>query len=314
MGFLLVMKAEIVRSWIIMRRYWFRTLTGIIVGYGMLMILIIGFMSKGCQPESTTPPEAGQETTAAADNAGETDDTNVALPGQTDMRSDLVSDPSKATEYVLGFIIGLFAFGIVGLFTQGLQGMARTGVLEQLCLSPHGLVTNFLARSVVGGVNSIVSSAIMLLLIAWSLQGALYWDWFAVPLLLALTFTNLLGFGFMVGGLVLVFKQTGQVAIILRLILMGLALFVTEDLLQGNAAMSLFLHILPVTDAAICLKYVLIQGQGLATTGEFLPVYQHPTHAFWWLLFNCALWTSIGIACFKIMENHSRHKGTLGAY
>jgi ABC-type polysaccharide/polyol phosphate export permease len=313
MGFFLVMKAEIVRSWIIMRRYWFRTLTGIIVGYGMLMILIVGFMSKGCQPQDT-PPASRQETVAASDNGAAGEDNTQALPPGSDITSSLVSDPSKATEYVLGFIIGLFAFGIVGLFTQGLQEMARTGVLEQLCLSPHGLVTNFLARSVVGGVNSIVSSAIMLMLVAWSLQGALYWDPVTVPLLLVLTFTNLLGFGFMVGGLVLVFKQTGQVAIIMRLVLMGLALFATEEMLQGSRAMALFLHILPVTDAAICLKYVLIQGQHLAATGEFVSVYQHPSHAFWWLLVNCVLWTGIGIVCFKVMENYSRHKGTLGAY
>ena len=44
MSFLLVMKAEIVRSFIIMRRYWFRTITGMVIGYGMLMVLIAGFI------------------------------------------------------------------------------------------------------------------------------------------------------------------------------------------------------------------------------------------------------------------------------
>lgn len=299
-GFFLVLKAEIVRGWIITRRYWFRTLTGIIVGYGMLMGLIIGFMSKGCsveQQQDTAPPAVVQESAAP-----------VALP------SSLVSDPAKATNYVLGFIIGLFAFGIVGMFTQGLQGMAQAGVLEQLCLSPQGLVTNFLARSVVAGVNTIISSGIMLWLITWSLSGKLYWDPVAVPLLLTLTFIDLLGFGFMVGGLVLVFKQTGQVAILVRLVLFGLALFADERMLMGNWLMSAFLHVLPVTDAAICLKYVLIEGQGAAAGGPIVPVYAHATYSFWFLVVNCALWTGIGIACFKIMENHSRRKGTLGAY
>jgi ABC-type polysaccharide/polyol phosphate export permease len=301
MGFLLVMKAEIVRSWIIMRRYWFRTLTGIIVGYGMLMVLVIGFMSRGCSPD--LPPE-GQQTRieAGAADPGEQDPPQPGLTGR------LVTDPNKATEYVLGFIIGLFAFGIVGLFTQGLQGMAGTGVLEQLCLSPYGLVTNFLARSVVGGVNTIFSSAIMLMLIAWSLGGSIHWNPIAVPLLLVLAFVNLLGFGFMVGGLVLVFKQTGQVAIIMRLVLMALALFASQEMLLNNWAMALFLHLLPVTDAAICLKYVLIEGHGMAE------LFTHPANSFWWLLINCAMWTGIGIACFKVMENWSRDKGTLGAY
>lgn len=295
-GFFLVLKAEIVRGWIITRRYWFRTLTGIIVGYGMLMGLIVGFMSKGCSVEQA------QDTAQAA----------VVQEGPA--ASSLVSDPAKATNYVLGFIIGLFAFGIVGMFTQGLQGMAQAGVLEQLCLSPQGLVTNFLARSVVAGVNTIISSGIMLWLITWSLNGKLYWDPVAVSLLLTLTFIDLLGFGFMVGGLVLVFKQTGQVAILVRLVLFGLALFADERMLSGNWLMSAFLHVLPVTDAAICLKYVLIEGQGTATGGAYVPVYAHATYSFWFLVVNCVLWTGIGIACFKIMENHSRRKGTLGAY
>jgi len=302
-GFFLVLKAEIVRSWIITRRYWFRTLTGIIVGYGMLMALIIGFMSRG-----------GMDAVAPADAPPTTVVTEQAAP-PPGVPGGLVSDPTKATRYVLGFIIGLFAFGIVGLFTQGLQGMAQMGVLEQLCLSPHGLVTNFLARSVVGGVNTIFSSGIMLWLITWTLRGTLYWDWVAAPVLLALTFINLLGFGFMVGGLVLVFKQTGQLAIIVRLVLFGLALFAEEGLLHGHWLMTAFLHMLPVTDAAICLKYVFIQGQGVATGGPVTSVFAFEApYCFYFLILNCVVWTGLGIVCFKVMENHSRHKGTLGAY
>ncbi|HEX72310.1 MAG TPA: hypothetical protein ENN65_03240, partial [Candidatus Hydrogenedentes bacterium] len=84
MGFFLVMKAEIVRSFIIMRRYWFRTITGMILGYGMLMVLIAGFIySRPAVEESMS----------------------------------LFDDPTAATNFVLGFIIGMFAFGVVGMFT-----------------------------------------------------------------------------------------------------------------------------------------------------------------------------------------------------
>lgn len=306
-GFLLVLKAEVVRSWIITRRYWFRTLTGIIVGYGMLMGLILGFMASRDNPE-----DAGSGAPAVTANAQQqSGPASLMTPG---MPKGLVNDPAKATTYVLGFVIGLFAFGIVGLFTQGLQGMAQTGVLEQLCLSPHGLVTNFLVQSFVGGINTILSSGIMLWLITWSLQGTLYWDWVAVPLVLALSFIDLLGFGFMVGGLVLIFKQTGQLAILVRLGLFGMALFGDEKLLQGHWLKQAFLHVLPVTDAAICLKYVLVQGQGAALGGPIVPVYAHPTGAFWFLIVNAAVWTGIGIVCFRLMESHSRLKGTLGSY
>jgi len=269
-GFLLIMKAEIVRSFIITRRYWFRTLTGLVIGYGMLMVLVVGFTYSQTPMDESLSPH--------------------------------IEDP---TNFVLGFIIGMFAFGVVGMFTQGIQSMASTGVLEQLCMSPHGLITNFLARSVVAAVSTVLSSGLMLWLVTLSMGGTLHFEPFPVFVLLALTFINLLGFGFMMGGLVLVFKQVGQVAIIIRMVLFALAIFATQELVAQGGVFAWFLHALPITDAAICLKYVFIEGQGDA-------VFALPSFRF--LIVNCIAWTFIGMVCFRVMENWSRYKGTLGAY
>lgn len=278
MGFFLVMKAEIVRSFIIMRRYWFRTITGMILGYGMLMVLIAGFIySRPVVEESMS-------------------------------RFD---DPTAATNFVLGFIIGMFAFGVVGMFTQGIQEMAQTGVLEQLCMSPHGLIFNFLARTAVGSVYTVLSSGVMVWMVTLTVGGRLYFDAVAVLILLTLTFINLLGFGFMVGGLVLVFKQVGQIAILLRMGLFALAVFAREEMLHQGWALAAMTHVLPVTDAAICLKYVLIQDQG-RIAGNFSPVYAQPS--FFWLIVSCVAWTAIGVVVFEFMERWSRYKGTLGSY
>lgn len=275
MGFLLVMKAEVARSLIIMRRYWFRTITGMIIGYTMLLFLVLAFMEK-------------------------------AQTGQTGGMFDNLSDPAKAVNGVLGFIIGMFAFGIVGMFTAGLQEMAQNGQLEQLCMSPHGLVTNFLARSAVSSVTSVLTSSVVVYLIAWSVGGTIHFDPIPTVLLMALSFANLIGFGFMVGGLVLVFKQTGQVAVVIRLALFGLAVAASEKIDQWPTLARWLAHALPITDAAICLKYVLVQGQPSGSV--------FTQSSFFFLLVSCAMWTSIGIACFRAMENWSRNKGTLGAY
>ncbi len=279
MGFFLVMKAELVRGWIISRRYWFRTIISMALGYGMLMVLIYGFMFS----QDTITAELG----------------------------DRLGDAEKATNFVLGFIIGMFAFGVVGMYTQGLQGLARSGVLEQLCMSPHGLITNFLARTVVGATTTIITSSVLVFLVTRSVGGTLYFDPIAVPLLLAMTFLNLLGFGLMVGGLVLVFKQVGELGIIVRMVLFALAIFAREDLLARGDALSYFLHFLPITDAAVALKYVLIRGQ-MTVDGVYHPVYLHSS--FYWLIANAIFWNAVGMATFKAMENYSRRKGTLGTY
>ncbi len=268
MGFFLVLKAEVIRGFIIMRRYWFASLTGIIVGYGMLMGLIIGFMHGG------------------------------------ERFSDMAEGAVTGS---LNLIIGIFAFGIVGLFTQGLQGMARTGELEQVCMSPHGLVTNFLARSAVAAVSSVLSLSIMIWLIAFTVggRGSLHFAPVETLVLLGLTYINLIGFGFMVGGLALIFKQTGQIAILIRLGMIALAFPAQQTVEALPVFLRVIVHILPVTNASILLKDVLIEGAGSAIYANYV---------FYYLLVSCLLWTTIGIACFRYMENWSRDKGTLGAY
>lgn len=278
MSFFRVMKAEMIRSWIIMRRYWFRTITGMVIGYGMLMVLVAGFIYSRTGVENTL---------------------------------NKFEDPTAATNFVLGFIIGMFAFGVVGMFTQGLQGMATTGVLEQLCMSPHGLAVNFMAQTMVGSVASIISSGIMVYAVTWSVGGMLHWDTIPILVLLTLTFFNLVGFGFMVGGLVLVFKQVGQVAILVRMALFALAVFAREEMLNQPFVVRFMLHMLPITDATICIKYVLI-GDQIAKSGERVSVFLHP--CFYWLLISCVVWTVIGLTVFRILEDYSRSKGTLGSY
>ena len=297
MGFLLVLKAELVRGFIIMRRYWFRTLIGWVVGYGMLIGLAGAFVMNR---DAVTTEMAHR-----------------------------FSDAAGSTNWALGFIIGMYAFGIVGMFTQELQGMAASGQLEQLCMSPHGLITNLFARTFVGCVTSVLTSAFMLWAVAKTLGGTLHADFVPTFSLLVLMFSNLIGFGFMMGGLVLVFKQVGQVAVILRMVLFALAVAASEELYseRHSAAVRWIAHAMPVTDGAVCLKYVLTQGQmrpvlddagkimmdaAGAPVMRFESVFQHPSLYF--LVGSCVFWTIVGLICFKLMENWSRRKGTLGAY
>lgn len=311
-GFFLILWAEVVRMLIIMRRYWFAAVIGLSIGYGMLMTMVYGLVFA-----------SGHESVR-------------------EMANHWISG-------ILGFLIGTFAFGIVGLFTQNIQGMARTGELEQVCLSPFGLVVNFLARSFVSAVNSILSSAIMLMLVAYTVaRDSLHVEPLETILLLFLTYINLIGFGFMVGGLVLIFKQVGQVAVIVRFVMLGLAVFATEQISEWPAPARYAAHAMPITDAAICLKYTLIQGQQeyvLDKEGERIEIGREPIldaegtpvldedgdpketviykmrpksvffhESFYFLMISCAVWLLIGISLFRYMENWSRDKGTLGAY
>ncbi|MEA3365969.1 MAG: hypothetical protein U9Q79_10055, partial [Candidatus Hydrogenedentes bacterium] len=161
----------------------------------------------------------------------------------------------------------------------------------------------------VAAVTSILTYTILLSLLAASLKGGIHWDPFAAMVLLGLTYFNLIGFGFMVGGLVLVFKQTGQIAMLIRLVLLIIAVG-SEQIQRFPAWFRGVAHCVPITDAAISLKYVLVKGQEV--DGVFRSIFVHPS--FYFLILNCIVWTLIGILCFRYLENWSRDKGTLGAY
>ena len=176
-----------------------------------------------------------------------------------------------------------------------------------------------MAQTMVGAVSTIISSGILVYAVTWSVGGMLHWDTLPILLLLTLTFFNLVGFGFMVGGLVLVFKQVGQIAILVRMALFALAVFAREEMLNQPWPFRLMLHMLPITDATISIKYVLSQGQMVEkinengeTVLEFSSVFYHTS--FYWLLVSCVVWTFIGLTVFRILEDYSRSKGTLGSY
>ena len=82
--------------------------------------------------------------------------------------------------------------------------------------------------------------------------------------------------------------------------------FVGPDMLLGQLLFVRgLLHIVPTADAAICLKLVLVGGEGFG-------IFAHPS--FFFLIMNGCIWTGIGILCFRFLEDWSRQKGTLGAY
>ncbi|MBM3290783.1 MAG: hypothetical protein FJY92_11590 [Candidatus Hydrogenedentes bacterium] len=300
MGFFLVLKAEVLRTIIISRRYWFATLTALFVACIMFTGMFYGFLAG---------------IGLGAGMAG------------------------IAIERALGLIIGIFAFSMVGMFSSGLAGMARSGELEQVYMSPHGLITNFMARSTVSTILSIVTWTVILSFMSASFtrasanaaptteaasvqaatplaaadtsqhsmkgDGTLHADPLPVSVLFFLTYFSMTGFGFMIGGLVLVFKQVGQIAVLLRFALMAVAWTASDSLYNLHPVLQWIGHIVPVTDAAICLKLVLLRGIGT-------DVFTHMS--FYCLIANVAIWTPIGLACFKAMENWARSKGTLGAF
>ncbi|MBI3117957.1 MAG: hypothetical protein HYZ00_04690 [Candidatus Hydrogenedentes bacterium] len=98
MGFLLIMKAELVKSLVISRRYWFRTLTSFVVGYGMLVLLIAGVSQTG---DDITATDTAQVFTFKLDRLP-AEDVFESVAGVLEAKSEVMEDGPTLTVRIMG--------------------------------------------------------------------------------------------------------------------------------------------------------------------------------------------------------------------
>ncbi len=173
---------------------------------------------------------------------------------------------------------------------------ATRGTLEQLYMSPIGAWRILLAR-MVGTV--LVNLLIIVLMLFLSMATARQWlnlDLLTLPILL-LTITGMLGVGFMVAGLSLVYKQVDSLLQIAQFVFLA---FVAVPL----SALPL-LELAPVVKGADMVRGVMVERTPL--TGFSV---------FDWLSLglNAAVYFLLGIFLYGRAERRAMNRGLLGQY
>lgn len=213
----------------------------------------------------------------------------------------LIGGPASSasnTQYVIVDVVLWF------LALEAMQGIgweitteATRGTLEQLYMSPIPTWSILLARMV--GMVAINFIIIVLMLIL-SMLTAGQWLTFdvltLVPLVL-LTIVSMLGVGFMVAGLAVVFKQIQS--------LLQIAQFIFFALVAVPVTLSPWLELAPAVRGSSMLRDALIQGKPLSGFSE----------ADWALLVgNAAFYLLVGILFYKLAEQRAMRRGLLGQY
>ena len=209
---------------------------------------------------------------------------------------------------LLGFMIWFFGMKAVEGMQFLLSEEARAGTLEQMYMTPAPMALVMLGRSVgmlvVSAVQaSIVGAAIVLLLrmpVAFDPAVVLS----AIPSFV-LTMIGLFGFGYLVAGLTIVFKQIGTLVNMLQnmLLFFGGVLLPVDVLPPAVAA---FARTLPTTQGIVVLRRVVFGGQSLAdvwASGD-LP----------WLIVHSALYFALGWVFYARCEEVAKRQGSLGQY
>ena len=208
-----------------------------------------------------------------------------------------LTEGQTLSSIILGFnvwVLLMFAYSSVA---AGLVGDAQTGTLEQLAMSPQGLLSTVLVRFWVSFVFIFAQIAILFTLAMVTTGRWLHLDMLSVIPLLLLTGTAILGIGLMMGGLALVFKRVQSVSSLLQFALIALVVAPVDRLP--------ILKIVPVS-----LGYQLLNGVMV----DDVSITAIPAGDLGLLLAGTCIFLFIGIAVFKMMESTARDRGLLGQY
>jgi ABC-2 type transport system permease protein len=204
----------------------------------------------------------------------------------------------------LGFIITFYAMETLSNMSYALTAEAQAGTLEQIYMSPAPSSLVVLGRS----LSSLISATIQLVLIATLLlllfQINVPFRWEIFPILF-ITMLGLLGFGYVIGGMTLIFKQVGPFANILQ----NMLLFINGTFLPVEYMpiwLKTFAQLLPSTQGILVMRRVAIDGASLAD------VWADGTLIY--LVAHSGIFLLLGLFIFGYCEKIARRQGTLGQY
>jgi len=205
----------------------------------------------------------------------------------------------------LGFILWLFALNSIGHFSNAVRDESQIGIMEQIALSPAGLIVDLWGRAIGKTLVDCATIGFVLITIVLTTGISLRFPPLSVGIIFILTLLGLYGLAFFFGGLTLIYKRLGNVTIVIRfafLILTG-AITPIENFPQWLQVIS---RTLPMTQGLKILRLFMIEGRPFSyilASGDLLA-----------LLLNSACYITFGLLSFKYFEKIARNKGLLGVY
>jgi ABC-2 type transport system permease protein len=250
--------ASMRRGVIEMRRYVFDSISGVVTIYGFFLLLFFGAKTFG-----------------------------GGRPGFGDTLAAVI----------VSFALWAFTTFCLSTLTFELTQEAQLGTLEQLGMSPFGLAQVLLARVL---TLLVVYFGIMMLLLVLMMATTGRWLNLApmstLPLLV-LTIVGVIGLGFVLGGVAIVFKRVTQALQVWQIAVFGL--------IAAPVNRVPFMKYLPLTWGATLLRRVMVDGVSLTAM---------PARDVLFLVLNTAFYFALGLFAFKRFEGVARERGLLGHY
>lgn len=213
----------------------------------------------------------------------------------------LVGGPESAEASTQYLIVNVVLWFLALMAMQGIGWEITTeatrGTLEQLYMSPVGAWRILLSRMVGAVLVNGVVIGVMLIVSMLTARTWLSFDLLTLLPLLLFTILSMLGVGFVVAGLALIFKQVQA--------LLQIAQFIFFALVSVPVTLSPWLELLPVMRGSSMIREALTQGVTLAGFSPW---------AWGFLVANAAAYLALGIALYKLAERRAMRRGLLGQY
>jgi ABC-2 type transport system permease protein len=213
----------------------------------------------------------------------------------------VIGDPAMAEANLRFAIVGnaFWFLLLLGINSMGFEitTEATRGTLEQVAMSPVGMATILCARMVgTFGVYLLITAAMLVLTMATAGQ----WLAFDIPLLLAIllpTFVGVMGIGYAVAGLAIVFKQVGSILQVSQFVFLGMA-FVPLSVAP-------YLELAPIVKGIDMVRASMIGGAGFVDFG---------IRDWGSLAASGLVYLALGLVAFRAAERRAVTRGLLGQY
>ncbi len=254
MNYLALLGNELRVQLIEMRQYWFETFSSSLVVIGVFVGLFFGIKSM--------------------------------VPG--------MQESGSLDGLLFGFLLWSFATGAYNTVTDSIIEDTHKGFIEQLFLCPAGFVQLMLVRTVAGLFSGYLFTILFVLLAMAFTGNWIEINFFTLFFLLALAAPSLVGLGFVISGLALLFKKVATVGMLMTMAFMGL---VALDGLPFN-----LFSLLPFVPGASLAREVILGQQPINLVHLGI------------VALNSLVYLVVGLLVFRRMEAKAKQLNLIGKY
>ena len=205
------------------------------------------------------------------------------------------------TDSLDGLVVGYFLWTLASWafrdLAVGVMNEARWGTLERLFVSPYGIGRVMAVKTIVSISLGIVWSGVMLVAMMFITGRWLDIDPLTVLPLMLLTLAPVVGIGFLLAGLAVVYKRIES--------LFNIASFMFAGLIAVPVERFELLKLLPMTQGSHLTGRAMAEGIHL---WEFAPT------ELIYLVVPAVVYLLVGFYGFHRLQRRARREGTLGQY